>query len=192
MPSLVEIGPVFLEEKIFKFCQCIFSISFLSPLGKGQGPLLEQTWIPFTQGSITPSLVEIGSVVLKIFKLRKCVFAISNHLPLEKGGALFLSKLESPSPKDALCQVWLKLTQWFWRRFLNFVNVFSLFRNYLPLEKGGVLHLNKLESPSTNDVFFQVLLKFGPVVLEEKFLNFVNVFSLFYNHLPLEKSRTLH
>ena len=41
---------------------------------------------------------------------------------------LHLNKLESPSPKDALCQVWLKLTQWFWgRRFLNFVNVFSLF-----------------------------------------------------------------
>ena len=42
-----------------------------------------------------------------------------------------------PSAKDVLCQVWLKLAQWFWRRrFLNFVNVFSLFRNYLPLEKG--------------------------------------------------------
>ena len=27
--------------------------------------------------------------------------------------------------KDALCQVWLKLAQWFWRRrFFNFVNVF--------------------------------------------------------------------
>ena len=37
---------------------------------------------------------------------------------------------------------------WFWRRrFFNFVNVFSLFRNYLPLEKGTTLHLNKLESP---------------------------------------------
>ena len=29
-------------------------------------------------------------------------------------------------PKDALCQVWLKLAHWFWRRFFNFVNVFSL------------------------------------------------------------------
>ena len=36
--------------------------------------------------------------------------------PLEKGGALHLYKLESPSSKDALCQVWLKLTQRFWRR----------------------------------------------------------------------------
>ena len=31
-------------------------------------------------------------------------------------GALHFNKLESPSPKDALCQVWLKLAQWFWKR----------------------------------------------------------------------------
>ena len=56
-----------------------------------------------------------------------------------------LKKVESPSPKDALCQDWLTLAQWFWRRrFLDFVNVFSPFRNYLPLEKGKALHLNKL------------------------------------------------
>ena len=35
--------------------------------------------------------------------------------------------------------------------FLNFIIVFSLFQNYLPLEKGGALHLNKLESPSHKD-----------------------------------------
>ena len=39
------------------------------------------------------------------------------------------------------------------RIFFNFVNVFSLFRNYLPLEKGGARHLNKLESPSPKDAF---------------------------------------
>ena len=56
-----------------------------------------------------------------------------------------LKKLESPSDKDALCQDWLKLAQWFWRReFFNVVNVFSLFRNYLPFEKGGALHLKYL------------------------------------------------
>ena len=32
-----------------------------------------------------------------------------NYLPLEKGRALHMNKLESTSPKDALCQVWLKL-----------------------------------------------------------------------------------
>ena len=73
---------------------------------------------------------------------------------------LHLKKLESPSPKDALCQDCLKLAQLFWRRrFLNFVNVFLLFHNYLPLEKGGALHLNKLESPSPKDTLCQVWLK---------------------------------
>ena len=31
--------------------------------------------------------------------------------------------------------------------FFNFVNIFSLFGNYLPLEKGGALPLDKLEFP---------------------------------------------
>ena len=41
--------------------------------------------------------------------------------PWKYGEALNLNKLESSSPKDALCQVWLKLAQWFWRRrFIKF------------------------------------------------------------------------
>ena len=59
---------------------------------------------------------------------------------------LYLNKLESHSPKDALCQVWFKQAQRFLRRrFLNFVNMFSLFRNYLPLEKGVALYLNQIK-----------------------------------------------
>ena len=42
------------------------------------------------------------------------------------------------------------------RQILNFVNVFSLFRNYLPLEKVGAFHLNTLESPSIKDALCQV------------------------------------
>ena len=42
VPSLVEIGRAVLEEKNFKFRQCIFVISWLSSLGKGCGPLFEQ------------------------------------------------------------------------------------------------------------------------------------------------------
>ena len=37
-------------------------------------------------------------------------------LPLEKDVALNLNKLESPPTKVALCPVWWKLTQWFWRK----------------------------------------------------------------------------
>ena len=77
----------------------------------------------------------------------------------KKDGSLHLNKLESPSPKDALCQVWLKLAQWFWRRFLNFFNAFLLFHNYLPLEEGVALHLNKVESPLPKASLCQVGLK---------------------------------
>ena len=102
-----------------------------------------------------------------------------NYLPLGKGGALHLNKPKSPSPKDALCQVGLKLAKWFWRRrFLNFVNVFSLFGNYLSLEKGGALYLNNLESPSPEDALFQVWLKLAKWFWRRRFFNFVNVFSL--------------
>ena len=62
MPSLVEIGTVVHEKKIFKICQYF---SQLSPLIKGRGPSFEQTKIPFTQGYFVPSLVEIGLVVME-------------------------------------------------------------------------------------------------------------------------------
>ena len=107
--------------------------------------------------------------------------------------ALHLNKLESPSHKDALCQVGLKKAQWFWRRrFFNFVNVFSLFRNYLFLEEGGALHWNKLESPSPKDALCQVWMKLAQWFWRRRFFSVVNVFSLFRNYLPLEKSGALH
>ena len=49
VPSLVEIGPAILEEKTFKFRQCIFFFSEFSPLGKECELLFEQTWISFTE-----------------------------------------------------------------------------------------------------------------------------------------------
>ena len=71
----------------------------------------------------------------------------SYHL-LEKGEALHLDKLECLSPKDALYVASLdEIGQVVLENFLkNFVNVVLLFCNYLPLEKGGALHLYKLES----------------------------------------------
>ena len=51
---------------------------------------------------------------------------------------LLMNKLESPSPKDALCQIWLKLAQWFWGKF--FFNISSMYFRYFvvlsPLGKG--------------------------------------------------------
>ena len=116
-----------------------------------------------------------------------------NYLPLAKGRALHLNKLDSPSPKDTLCQVWLKLAQRIWRRrFLNFVNVSSLFHYSLPLENSWALHLNKQESLSPKNALCQVWLKLAQWFSRRRFFNFVNVFSLFRNYLPLEKGGALH
>ena len=57
-------------------------------LEKGCGPSFEQIWIPFKRRAT----------------------------PLEKGLALHLNEFEFPSQKDALCQVWLKLAQRFWKK----------------------------------------------------------------------------
>ena len=71
------------------------------------------------------------------------------------------------------------MAEWFWRRFLNFVHVFSLFRYYHPLEKDMAFYFNKFES-TTQGWFVFSLVEIGLVVL-------VHVFSLFGNYLPLEK-----
>jgi hypothetical protein len=51
------------------------------------------------------------------FKIIFSAFSLFRYyLPLERGYPLQLNKLEFPLPKDNLCQVWLKLVQWFRRR----------------------------------------------------------------------------
>jgi hypothetical protein len=70
-------------------------------------------------------MIEFGLLVVeKIYKIFQC------NYPLR------LNKLESPSPKDGLCKVWLKLAQLFWRRrFLNDSTTFLYFCDYLPFEE---------------------------------------------------------
>ena len=63
MLSSVEIDPAVLGRKIFKFHQFIFTILLSSPIGKIWGSSFEQKLIPFNQGCIVSSLVEIGQVV---------------------------------------------------------------------------------------------------------------------------------
>jgi hypothetical protein len=64
---------------------------------------------------------------------------------LKRGNPLYLNKLRVIPLKDDLCQVWLKLAQRFWRRFLNDPNPFLYFCDYLPFEKDLSLYLNKVE-----------------------------------------------
>jgi hypothetical protein len=49
VPSLVKIGPMVLEKKIFKWPYTIFTFLWLSPFWRGPGHLFEQTWIPLVQ-----------------------------------------------------------------------------------------------------------------------------------------------
>ena len=76
--------------------------------------------------------------------------------------------------------------------FFKFVNVFSLFRKYLPLEKGGAFHLIKLESQSFKNDFCQVWLKFALCSGEEDFYRFLSMNLSLFRHLPLKKDRALH
>ena len=63
--------------------------------------------------------------------------AFFNYLSLVKGRVLHLNKLECPSPKNSLCQVWLKMDQWFWRRQIFKICQFSFAIFVLsPLRKG--------------------------------------------------------
>jgi hypothetical protein len=91
---------------------------------------------------------------LKIFS----VFLLFRYyLPLEKGYPLHLNNLISPTPKDDLFQIWLKLAQWFWRRgFLNDPTPFLHFCDYLPFEEDLSLYFYKLEFPSSKDNLYQV------------------------------------
>ena len=111
----------------------------------------------------------------------------------KKSGSLYLNKFKSPLSKNALCQVWLNLAHWFWRRrFFKYLNVFSLFRNYIPLEKDMALHLNKFESLYPRMLYAKFGLNWHSDSGEEDFLISLIYFSQFCNHLPLEKGVVLH
>ena len=104
---------------------------------------------------------------------------------------LYLNKLEFPSPKDALCQFWLKSAQQF-RRTISKCrqSIFFLFAvtstwyTCIRLQYLLTLHLIKLECPSTKEVFCQDWLK---LVLQFSgkrfFINFVFVFTSFRYYL---------
>ena len=139
-----------------------FAISLLSPhWKKGVTLHLNKLEFPTPNDDLCQVWLKLAQWLLRRRFLNFInVFSLFRYyLPLEKGVVLHLSKLEFPSPKDALCLVWLKLALLFLRRFLKFVNVFSLFRYYLPLEKGVTLHLYKLEFPSLKNALCQVWLK---------------------------------
>ena len=101
------------------------------------------------------------------------------YLPLEKDRAFHLNKLKSPSLKNMLCQVLLKLAQWFWkRRFHNIVNEFLAIFLLFTLGKGQAPSFEQIWIPFTQDALCQVWLKLAQWFWR-RLLNFVNEFLLF-------------
>ena len=116
MTSLVKIGPVVREKKIFKLAMYFRYFVIIFPWKRAG---------PFIWTNLNPLNLRTSQIWLKLakwFGRRRLVNFVNvfslfhDNQPLEKSGALHLNKLESPSSRDTLCQVWLKLDQWFWRR----------------------------------------------------------------------------
>ena len=84
-----------------------------------------------------------------------CYFVITCTSPWKRVWPFIWGNLKSPPSRDALCsfvQSLVELVQWFWRRrFLNFINAFSLFCNYFPLEKGVGLYFSRQMDGQTDN-----------------------------------------
>ena len=102
----------------------------------------------------------------------------NHYLLLGNWTGSYLNKLESPSPKGALCQVWLKLAKWFLRRrwkckkFTNNDRQILITKIHLRLGwannhcnlnikslRNTTVHTNKFEFSSFKDILRQVWLK---------------------------------
>ena len=68
-----------------------------------------------------------GSLRRRFLKVVNVFFYVAIIFPWKKCMALNLNKFEFPLPKNTLCHVWLKIAQWFWRRFSKVVNIFFQF-----------------------------------------------------------------
>jgi hypothetical protein len=79
--------------------------NFKSPLPKGD---LYQVWLKFACW-----FPKRFFTIFSVFSLFRY------YLSLGKGVVHHLYNSESPLPTDDLCQLWLKLAQWFWRRSLK-------------------------------------------------------------------------
>ena len=129
-----------------------------------------------------PSLVEIGPVVLEeIFKFLNVFSLFRNHLPLDNGKVLHLNKLESPAPKDAICQVWLILAQWFWRGRFLFSSMYNCYLVIIsPWKRAGPFIWSNLNPLYTRMLCAKFCWNWPSISGEENFLPF-------HYHLPWKR-----
>ena len=89
------------EEEDFLISSIYFRYFKIIPLEKGWGPSFEQSWLPFTQGCIVPSLVEFGPVGLEkdflISSLYFCHWVIIS--PWKRVGSFIWTNLNPLHPR---------------------------------------------------------------------------------------------
>jgi hypothetical protein len=124
-------------------------------------------------GGFDVNLSFSGQVVVlkKIFFLFLHFFFWCDNLPSEDDLALYLNNFAFPLHKDALYQIWLKLTSLFWRRFLKIFSVFFFFFTCLQLSPLGERDCRSFEQfwfPFTYGWFVTTLIEICPAVLEKK------------------------
>jgi hypothetical protein len=79
----------------------------LPPLGEGQSPLFEQTLIPLPKDDLRQVWLKLAQWFWRkrFFKDPVLFLHFCNYLLVEENLALYLNKIEFPSPKDNLYQV---------------------------------------------------------------------------------------
>ena len=95
-----------------------------------------------------------------------CYFVINS--PWKKAGPFIWNKLSPHAPRmhcTKFCWIWPSGSGE--EIFLYFVNVYSIFANYLPLEKGGS-SCEQTWIHSTKGCFVPSLIEVGPVIVEKK------------------------
>ena len=103
----------------------------------------------------------------RIFKFCQCIFAILCLSPLEKGRGPSFTNLESPSPQDAFCQVWLKLVRgsweedfWIMSMFFCYFVIISPWKGWIPwFEQPWIFFIKGSFVPSLVDIGLEVLEK---------------------------------
>ena len=98
---------------------------------------------------------------------------------------LHLNKFES---QDALmCQICLKLAQWFWRRFKYFIKVFSLLL-LSPLGKGKGHSFEQTWIHFTQGCFVPIkLVEIGPVVFGEEDFKILSMYFCYFEIISPRK-----
>ena len=103
---------------------------------------------------------------IKISSIYFCCFIIIS--PWKRTGPLIWTNLSPHHPRILCAKFGWNLPSGSGEDFLNFVNVFLLFGNYLPMENSGPLTWKKNWIPLTQGCFVQSLVEISPVVQEKK------------------------